>query len=165
MQPISSCSALRDAMNFLARAVPTSKCWVKMFIMPIICSTLKLNKPIPPNALCKVLYSFFTLRFTPRNAKSLKFCCFKTPVATKRGVASATRPYLTPAHNLKQYTIRPIFAGRCPFLILSIHFSTQSITLCLTCASSLPSILDQMSSAFSATNTSPCEIFCSGTIW
>ncbi len=131
----------------------------KMFIMPIICSTVKLNKLIPPNTLCKVLQSFFTLQFTPRNAKSFKFCCFKTPVATKRGVASAARPYLTPAHNFKQYANRLSFVRRCSFLILSTNVSTQSVTLCLTCALSLPSIQDQMPSDFSATDTSPCETF------
>ncbi len=144
MQPISSCNALRDAVNFLARVVPASKCYVKFFIMPIICSTTKLNKPIPPNALCKDLDSLFMLQITPKDAKNLKFCCFKTPVATKRGVASAAKPYLTPTHNVKRYAIHPSFAGRCPFLILSIHFCTHSITLCVTCTLSLPLVPDQM---------------------
>ncbi len=101
----------------------------------MVCSILKLNNPIPPNALCIVRHSLFTFRFTPRNNRSRKFCFFNTSVAVDRGVDSTARPYLTPAYNLKRYAIQPSFAGRWPFLILLIHFSTQSFTLCCTCAS------------------------------
>jgi hypothetical protein len=124
----------------------------------MVCSIVKLNNPIPPNALCIVHHSLFTFRFTPRNNRSQKFCFFNTSVAVDRGVASTARPYLTPAHNLKRYAIQPSFAGRWPFFILLIHFSTRSVTLCCTCASLLPSMLDQIPSAFSAMETFPCDI-------
>ncbi len=142
MQPISICKASSIAVNFFASVVPASKCWTNIFIIPIVCSIAKLNNPIPPNALCMVCHSLFTLRLMPRDKSSRKFCFFNTSVAVDRGIASTARPYLTMAHSLKQYAIQPSFAGRWPFFILFIHFSTRSVALCCICALSLPSMLD-----------------------
>ncbi len=104
-----------------------------MLIIPIVCSTTKLKRLMPPKALCVVFRSYFTFRLIPRKERLWKFSVCKSLFAVVRGIDSVAIPYRIPAQSLNLYATHPRRAGKCAFLILLIHCWVLPVTFSSIC--------------------------------
>ncbi len=129
-----------------------------MLIMPIVCSTAQLNKPITLNALCIILHSHFTLRLIPRKERLWKFSTCSRLFAAVSGIDSVAILYRMPAQSLNLYATHPRRNGKCAFLFLLIHCQVLPVMFSSICFELFPSIVDHTHSDFSTVSTSPCNI-------
>ena len=124
----------------------------------MVCSTEKLNRPMPPKAQCKVPHSLFTFQFIPRKNRHLKISVWRIRRDSARGMARVAIPYRMPAHSLNLYAIHPIRAGRCALRILLTQLTVFPVTFSSICLESTLLIADQTPKDFSVVVTWPLEI-------
>ena len=122
---------------------------VKLLIIPIICSTWKLNRPIPPNTLCMVHHSLFTFRLIPRKERQWKFSVRRSCCASVSGMAGVAIPYQIPARSLNLYAIQPMRAGKCALYIQLIQLLVFPVTFSSIYLELLQSIVDHTPRDFS----------------
>ena len=95
------------------------------------------------------------LRFIPRNGSIRKWKESRKEAAVRKGVASVAKPYRSPGHSFNLYETHANFAGRWPFAVREVHFSTLS-AIFSSWEPSSPEGLDHTPNVFSQWWTSYC---------